>query len=185
MRNSGSETESVPTKSSQSPLRIRSVQVEGVKELGRQLLAPLPREIYPTKISWNLENQNSNKKPSSQIKTSSSGVPKHQNQPDPSFQKTNLSVGASTSSLSLRSLHLMSTLYQRCLACICRRSRCRASALTGTREAWRVVSVGQNWRLDCFFFLARCCLGQVPGGAPFSQRSEQATACTNRMQIRN
>ena len=27
-----------------------------------------------------------------------------------------------------------------------------------------------------FFFLARCCLGQVPGGAPFSQRSEQATA---------
>ena len=51
--------------------------------------------------------------------------------------------------LSLRSLHLMSTLYQRCLACICRRSRCRASALTGTREACRVVSVGQNWRLDC------------------------------------
>ena len=43
----------------------------------------------------------------------------------------------------------MSTLYQRCLACICRRSRCRASALTGTREACRVVSVGQNWRLDC------------------------------------
>ena len=38
---------------------------------------------------------------------------------------------------------------------------------------------------DFFFFLARCCLGQVPGGAPFSQRSEQATACTNRMQIRN
>ena len=36
-----------------------------------------------------------------------------------------------------------------------------------------------------FFFVARCCLGQVPGGAPFSQRSEQATACTNRMQIRN
>ena len=26
------------------------------------------------------------------------------------------------------------------------------------------------------FFLALCCLGQVPGGAPFSQRSEQATA---------
>ena len=24
-------------------------------------------------------------------------------------------------------------------------------------------------------FLARCCLGQVPGGAPFSQRSELAT----------
>ena len=31
------------------------------------------------------------------------------------------------------------------------------------------------------FFLARCC----PGGAPFSQRSELATACTNRMQIKN
>ena len=43
----------------------------------------------------------------------------------------------------------MFTLYQRCLACICRRSRCRASTLTGTREACRVVSVGQNWRLDC------------------------------------
>ena len=40
-------------------------------------------------------------------------------------------------------------------------------------------------RLLMIFFLARCCLGQVPGGAPFSQRSEQATACTNRMQIRN
>ena len=35
VRNSGSETESVPTKSSQSPLRIRSVQVEGVKEVKR------------------------------------------------------------------------------------------------------------------------------------------------------
>ena len=35
------------------------------------------------------------------------------------------------------------------------------------------------------FFLARSCLGQVPGGAPFSQRSKLATACTNRMQIRN
>ena len=33
------------------------------------------------------------------------------------------------------------------------------------------------------FFLARCCLGQVPGGTPFSQRSELATACTNRMRI--
>ena len=41
----------------------------------------------------------------------------------------------------------------------------------------------KEWTL-CLF-LARCCLGQVPGGAPFSQRSEQATACTNRMQIRN
>ena len=39
--------------------------------------------------------------------------------------------------------------------------------------------------LVLMIFLARCCLGQVPGGAPFSQRSEQATACTNRMQIRN
>ena len=47
--------------------------------------------------------------------------------------------------------------------------------LTVPRSSW-------EWLL---FFLARCCLGQVPGGAPFSQRSEQATACTNRMQIRN
>ena len=37
---------------------------------------------------------------------------------------------------------------------------------------------------SCFFF-ARCCLGQVPGGAPFSQRSELATACTSRMQIKS
>ena len=33
------------------------------------------------------------------------------------------------------------------------------------------------------FFFARSCLGKVPGGAPFSQRSERATACTIRMQI--
>ena len=47
------------------------------------------------------------------------------------------------------------------------------------------ASVLANHQSHEFFFLARCCLGQVPGGAPFSQRSEQATACTNRMQIRN
>ena len=33
------------------------------------------------------------------------------------------------------------------------------------------------------FFFARCCLGTVPGRAPFSQRSERAAACTIRMQI--
>ena len=33
------------------------------------------------------------------------------------------------------------------------------------------------------FFFARSCLGKVPGRAPFSQRSERATACTIRMQI--
>ena len=32
-------------------------------------------------------------------------------------------------------------------------------------------------------FFARSCLGKVPGGASFSQRSERATACTIRMQI--
>ena len=32
-------------------------------------------------------------------------------------------------------------------------------------------------------FFARSCLGKVPGGAPFRQRSERATACTIRMQI--
>ena len=37
---------------------------------------------------------------------------------------------------------------------------------------------------DVSLFLARCCLGQVPGGAPFSQGSELATACTSRMQIK-
>ena len=31
--------------------------------------------------------------------------------------------------------------------------------------------------------MARCCLSQVPGGAPFSQQSELATACTNRMHL--
>ena len=30
---------------------------------------------------------------------------------------------------------------------------------------------------------ARSCLGKVPGGAPFSQLSKRATACTIRMQI--
>ena len=36
---------------------------------------------------------------------------------------------------------------------------------------------------DGHFFFARSCLGKIPGGAPFCQRSEQATACTIRMQI--
>ena len=38
------------------------------------------------------------------------------------------------------------------------------------------------------FFFALCCLGKIPGGAPFSQlhqRSKQATAYTNRIQIFN
>ena len=33
-------------------------------------------------------------------------------------------------------------------------------------------------------FFGSVLLGQVPGGAPFSQRSELATACTSRMQIK-
>ena len=40
------------------------------------------------------------------------------------------------------------------------------------------MGVGKGW-----FFFARSCLGKVPGGTPFSQRSERATACTIRMQI--
>ena len=62
------------------------------------------------------------------------------------------------------------------------KSPCRAVRLVNFPRD-RVSATGS----DAFppFFLARCCLGQVPGGAPFSQRSEQATACTNRMQIRN
>ena len=55
----------------------------------------------------------------------------------------------------------------------------------GARGAARGEREGKVEVRDGFFFLARCCLGQVPGGAPFSQRSELATACTNRMQIRN
>ena len=51
--------------------------------------------------------------------------------------------------------------------------------------AAKLVLLVRHMPQEDFFFLARCCLGQVPGGAPFSQRSEQATACTNRMQIRN
>ena len=65
-------------------------------------------------------------------------------------------------------------------------------ACTASRKA--LTELSRASMIDCTpvfisscmrFFLARCCLGQVPGGAPFSQRSEQATACTNRMQIRN
>ena len=62
--------------------------------------------------------------------------------------------------------------------------------LATTLQAAAGVSGPQKWALilpsSSFFFFSRCCLGQVSaGGAPFSQRSEQATACTNRMQIRN
>ena len=53
---------------------------------------------------------------------------------------------------------------------------------------WRIAvywpDLGNHWH-EAIFFFALCCLGKIPGGAPFSQRSEQATACTNRMQIRN
>ncbi len=44
------------------------------------------------------------------------------------------------------------------------------------------VGTGTTRRQLCFFLLSAA-LGQVPGGAPFSQRSKLATACTNRMQI--
>ena len=56
------------------------------------------------------------------------------------------------------------------------------SGLTFLHILWPIPRVTTK---GCLFFLARSCLGQVPGGAPFSQRSELATACTNRMQIRN
>ena len=42
-----SETRSVPTKSSQSPLRIRSVQVEGLKELGSEKVTS--HEVPPSR----------------------------------------------------------------------------------------------------------------------------------------
>ena len=41
----------------------------------------------------------------------------------------------------------------------------------------------QSVQLGGKLFLARSCLGKVPGRAPFSQLSQQATACTIRMQI--
>ena len=52
-------------------------------------------------------------------------------------------------------------------------------ALEGSKHAFVCCYLGY-----VTVFFARCCLGQVPGGAPFSQRSELATACTNRMQIK-
>ena len=57
----------------------------------------------------------------------------------------------------------------------------------GQHGVAKEMKMDEKWipAMPVLFFLARCCLGQVPGGAPFSQRSEQATACTNRMQIRN
>ena len=61
--------------------------------------------------------------------------------------------------------------------CRCFFEACRQNSSPAPRQYFKASTV--------HFFLARCCLGQVPGGAPFSQRSEQATACTNRMQIRN
>ena len=63
-----------------------------------------------------------------------------------------------------------------------------ASAVTRTPRRYLVIWCGDHKRTSGglrIFFLARSCLGQVPGGAPFSQRSELATACTNRMQIKN
>ena len=49
----------------------------------------------------------------------------------------------------------------------------------GPEEHWEEALVVWLGRV----FFARSCLGKVPGGAPFSQRSERATACTIRMQI--
>ena len=60
-----------------------------------------------------------------------------------------------------------------------------SSAMQQKKRSHQFPNWMANWGNSALFFLARCCLGQVPGGAPFSQRSEQAIACTNRMQIRN
>ena len=64
------------------------------------------------------------------------------------------------------------------------KSRAERPSVSGVNRQLH-VQIGCKLIIRNRFFLARCCLGQVPGGAPFSQRSEQATACTNRMQIRN
>ena len=61
---------------------------------------------------------------------------------------------------------------------------CKLGIRNRKDELTHLISTGFAPTYPCFF-LALCCLGQVPDGAPFSQRSEQATACTNRMQIRN
>ena len=55
------------------------------------------------------------------------------------------------------------------------RARCYSS---GGQKSLRTL----NLLLVAFFF-ARSCLGKVPGRAPFSQLSKQATANTIRMQI--
>ena len=60
------------------------------------------------------------------------------------------------------------------------------SCRNGMGGEWTLRVAGAGAAEMAGFFLARSCLGQVPGGgAPFSQRSELATACTSRMQIKN
>ena len=57
------------------------------------------------------------------------------------------------------------------VTCLAKKPTVRDPHIFDRKEAAR----GSRAReVTCRFFLARCCLGQVPGGAPFSQRSEQA-----------
>ena len=70
-----------------------------------------------------------------------------------------------------------------------RRNGCESREIGPISEAHRMSVVQHCARVNLHgrrgaFFLARRCLGRVPGGAPFSQRSELATACTSWMQIK-
>ena len=59
------------------------------------------------------------------------------------------------------------------------------TVLDMVQDIYKAKPLGQVLTISTIarFFFARSCLGKVPGGAPFSQRSERATACTIRMQI--
>ena len=66
------------------------------------------------------------------------------------------------------------------------RPRCGEDVVYIHRQTTQRFAMSPDpWEPISVVFLARSCLGQVPGGAPFSQRSELATACTSRMQIKN
>ena len=62
------------------------------------------------------------------------------------------------------------------------RGAARPSTRSRTKRTWGAGG-GTNSLAQRFFFFARSCLGKVPGRAPFSQLSKQATANTIRMQI--
>ena len=59
-----------------------------------------------------------------------------------------------------------------------------SAVIVKSRELhFHLGAMDEEKNLPTLFFFARSCLGKVPGRAPFSQLSQQATACTIRMQI--